>query len=569
MLSIFRLRNLINCLLGQITKQRTFSSFPVSSFLLLSSLIVGLLIVPSYGIFWDEPSLRSHGTFNLINALKMLAPSLVPAKYFICNSKVCFPALEDWNAWTHGAWFEMILSGFEVPLGFEKASVLGQEKMHDIYIMRHYIIFLFCWFGLLNLIFFVRREFESDLISTAAIILGIASPRVFANAFYNSKDLVFCALIAIGMNSFSSYIHSPKLRKLFSLAFILGLIAGIRIVGFLLIIIAIFFLFLWYKKKGESTKQIAFKLFLLGIVSFVTLVASMPYLWKSPFVRLFKVLKGNADFDWNGTVIFAGNAYQPLTSGLPRTYLPVWLLISIPMFQIALILIGLAYGIRMMIAKPKINIIAENKITTVVFSSFCLACFIITIILNPTNYDGWRHYYFFSPIFIVFECLAIFMLRKSLQSYFTRRNTLILIMSFLLLGTLPTYVWMFRNHPMQNLYMNKFAGKDIQDRWEWNGEMGNVNALRWILRVDSRNGIIVGTMSDTLLPNASILLNESEKERLILLKYRQEKYENQSPDYVINTFYGLSRRSQFANYILVKEYKVNSIPYLQIYRKKA
>lgn len=543
-------------------------SYPVSSLLLFFSLFVGLFLVPSYGISWDEPSLRSHGTFNLINALKMLFPFLLPAKYFMCNMNVCFPSLEHWNAWTHGAWFEMLMSGLEVPFGFEKTSILGQENMHDIYIMRHIVTFLFCWFGLANLVYFISREFKSDWLATASIVLAIASPRVFANAFYNSKDLIFCSMIAICMNCFSSYIHNPKQRKFYLLAFVLGLSAGIRIIGLLLIAIAICFLYLWHNKKRYLSKiRIIRRLMFFGSVSFITLVASMPYLWRSPFVRLYKVLIGNGNFDWGGTVIFAGKAYQPMTGDLPRAFLPVWLLISIPIFQLTLLLIGIVYGIRKVTSKPRINLVSDQIITATVFFSFCLSCFLITIVLNPTNYGEWRHYYFFSPVFILLECITIYMMRKKLQIHFSQTISKTLLGLLLILGTSPTFVWIVRNHPVQNLYMNKFAGDNIQHRWEWNGEMGNVNALRWILKADKRDKIIIGTMSDTMLPNALILLKESEKRRLRLLEYRQNSIESHYPDYVINTFYGLSRSAFFANYSLVKEYNVNTTPYLQIYKR--
>lgn len=532
-------------------------------------LILGIAVLPQYGILWDEPSLRSHGTFNLVYIFRTLFPTILPRKYLTCNSIACFPSLDDWNAYTHGAWFEVLLSIFEVLFGLENPNRLGTERMHDIYLLRHSAIFLFCWFGLLNFYFFLKREFASPLIALLGILLSLSSPRLVGEMFNDSKDLIFLSMFMIGMNVFSIYLRRRTLSYLCLLSLVLGLTAGRRIVALGLILTISFALFLMPRfTKGVRKISATLESVYLLLMSLFFFYLSMPYIWDSPLSKTWKVFSGNRDFVYNGLEIFNGQLVS--TSDLPRTYLLTWILITVPIFQIILLLAATALFSFLFtrLSLPRVVFLISKHQVFCCYFIFCFLCLSYVQLFNPVNLMGWRHFYFFNSVFVYAMCIIIKALRDKLRSRFNLRASAILTTFILLLGCIPTWSWMIRNHPAQSQYFNKLAGnaENIPFRWTVQWTAGTTQALRWILKNDNRAKISVGSLSENRIANGYILLKEDEKKRLCLAN-RGDYCQGSEPDYYINIFYAVVDTLDSTRYILVKQFNADQQPLLQIYKR--
>lgn len=508
----------------------------IEKIFLATILVIGILLVPQFPAEYDEPSLRSHGTFNLVYAVRVLVPSLLPSKFLACNSFSCFPKIDDWNAYTHGAWFEMFLSAMEIPLGLENLSVSGSENTHAIFLMRHFCTFLFFWIGLVSFYYFAKREFKSTGIASILVVLYLTSPLIFGSAFTDTKNNFFMSMISISMNVMSLYARQLNDRKVILLGIVLGLTAGRRIVAVGLILLAVFLLPLIFRQMGKlSSRNAARHLLILFMCSLLTLYVSMPYLWSDPFHKFIKVFVGNANFQ-NFDALIRFNGSNVSVFDLPRSYLPVWMMISIPAFHLVMSLIGGGYFTWIVLRSKKVLEKEYVHISLIIHALFALICFVYVLVVNPVNYSGWGHFLFFHPILIAFAAFPIILINNYLRTKFKTLAGKMFVWVFVAIAVFPTVKWMMLNHPYQSGYFNVFAGKPDQiiEKWGGGGFMGNTEALRWILRNDSKEKISVDSMGDNPIRIGTIMLQESEKKRLCLRRYNLI-CQNSLPDYLIDT----------------------------------
>ena len=94
----------------------------------------------------------------------------------------------------------------EFPIVYELFLVLVCKllKINDfqgIYLTAHKLNFLIFFSSLLIFFKFIKKRFESTLISILGISFLILSPRIFAEDFYNSRDIFFMCLFIFYLNS--------------------------------------------------------------------------------------------------------------------------------------------------------------------------------------------------------------------------------------------------------------------------------------------------------------------------------------------------------------------------------
>lgn len=519
--------------------------------------VLGLFIVPSYGIAWDEYGGRAHGTYNLVYVVKTLLPNLVPKPY------LNFPTLDQWYAHTHGAWYDMLISIFEV--------IFKLEANKPIYLMRHYVNYTFCFIGLLSLYSLMNRIFKNRFAGIIATIFAILSPRQFADTFYNNKDTIFLSASVITFNFLSFYIANKSRKSLVVLAISCGLLAGIRLNG-LLIIPIVFAIIVLLNHKIFNFKSLS-NLILFNIISIITFFFSMPYLWTNPIVKLISILKANENFDWNGKVLFDGQLLYG--ADLPWYYILVWIGISTPILYIALIIMN--FPLKILTGKRKVITINENyhrPIIEVSLLVFLIVPFLIAISSHSTLYNGWRHFYFLQFGIIYFSTSTVLMLWELFNK---KWKVKVFICILLVLNEFFIAGWMFYNKPMQNLYFNYFAGERISARWDmdyWG--VGNLEVLKFILETDHKRIISVASLSSTPLDLSLKLLNENEVSRLNILNrvsFTNSKktldFGEEKPMYLINNFNELRPTKEILHivgYSILSRFIVSNNTYLILYK---
>ena len=128
---------------------------------------------------------------------------------------------------------------------------------------------------------------------------------------------------------------------------------------------------------------------------------------------------------------------------------------------------------------------------------------------------------------------------------------------------------MFKNHPYQFVYFNKFAGKNVSEKFEldyWG--VSNKNSLSYISNIDKGKKINIFIKSVSPYEFSSLILNKNDRDRLIFTKDLDEAeflvtnhyYQNGNPIIINNKLK--------EDFDLVKEIKVDNLTINSVYRKK-
>src|ERR1035438_10247183 len=79
--------------------------------------------------------------------------------------------------------------------------VLRLADSRSVYLMRHLATFSFFYLGTLAFYWPLRRQVGDRRLPLLGAVFLVLSPRLFADAFYNPKDLPFLALVQIALAS--------------------------------------------------------------------------------------------------------------------------------------------------------------------------------------------------------------------------------------------------------------------------------------------------------------------------------------------------------------------------------
>ena len=85
------------------------------------------------------------------------------------------------------------------------------------------------------------------------------------------------------------------------------------------------------------------------------------------------------------------------------------------------------------------------------------------ITLKSTVYDAWRHLFFVYPALVIVAVSGCKALAGALASFPRRCRSLAgwVATGLILFDTAGVVYFMIRNHPYQNVYFNRLAGKDM------------------------------------------------------------------------------------------------------------
>ncbi len=458
--------------------------------ILIVYFITGLFIFDDYGVTVDEPFERQTGLVNLKFIIKDLLHKPLP------NKLSTLPDLKTYEDKDYGIilQFPIILSEYFTNFKHDISSIY---KLRHLWTFLNFYISVICF----NLLLFQR--FRNRLISLLGTLFLIISPRIFAESFYNIKDLMFLSWFIIGLFFLYRFIHHPTYRNSLILAIVIALDSNTRLIGFILLVAACIYLFYAFFTGEISKKEFLINgLILVGLNIFLWFLF-IPASWRNPINFLIAAIKHFAKYDHSSLEFYLGKL--ELSTNLPWHYLPVWIFISTPIFYTMLFFIGIFYLIKR----------SRNKDLDQIFDYIVLGIFIISfllpICLHSTLYDGWRHFYFLYGPFLY---LAVLGLSALLAIKYTILKSVILGIS---VGSLIyNGVWMIRNHPYQMVYFNVL----VRDKAPYNFERDYWRAtsskcLQYILSIDDDLKIHVAGQ-DAELSNEKLALNKTDRDRLII-----------------------------------------------------
>lgn len=388
--------------------------------------ILGVFIFRDYGLSWDEPTSRDNG--------------IVTYQYVTKQNRDLF-TYQDRDYGT----------AFELPLVVAE-KVLNPTSSQQIYYLRHFLTFILFFTGAVFFYNIATKRFGRGL-----AILGVAflilSPRIFADSFYNSKDIALLSVMIIAVFTLMTFLKKPSLRHAAIHAIASALVVDIRLPGLVIFPITVgFFLAdtfilstrrLW---KGRIRILVVYFLLFLGFV-----VLFWPYLWSNPIGNFTNAFLSFSHFLRLSDTVFYLGSYIP-DKYVPWHYPLVWIGVSTPLLYLVLFVFGVGFTLGKIFSG--IFHFYKDYGMDLLFFVWFFGPLLMVIGLNSTLYDGWRQLYFIYPGFLLLVLVGV----EDLLFY--TKNRYHLKMFLMLLGVvnlLSVARFMTINHPYQNLYFNELV----------------------------------------------------------------------------------------------------------------
>ncbi|MGA7979187.1 MAG: glycosyltransferase family 39 protein, partial [Chromatiaceae bacterium] len=398
----------------------------------LAFLLTGLGIYKDYGISWDEPEQQRYG-------------HTVVDYMFTSDRKL----ITDWDKY-HGPAFEILLDGVD--------RIIGPKDTQQRFRLRHLLNFLLFYFSAWCFYLFCRARFNDWHIALLGCLMLVTCPRIFGQAFYNSKDLPFLSLMIISFLTLQRFGDQKTVKWAILHGLSSGLTVAIRILGLLVPAFTMSWLIgdLLFQDR-RRWRQLILTGGIYGAFFFVGMLLFWPILWDGPLYHLWQALKEMSRFPWSGTVVYLGDVVS--AANLPWHYIPVWVLLTVPPVYLLLSSLGiLSVGRDLLRDLPAF---LRTRILDLSVMGWVLVPCAMVIVLHSVVYDGWRHLYFIYPGLVFFALLGWTELSKILKSKLSRRTrtwTGRLIASAVALQALAVVSFMVRAHPYEGLYFNSLIG---------------------------------------------------------------------------------------------------------------
>ena len=474
--------------------------------------LIGLCLFKDYGISTDEPFERSTMYININYIMTQLG-----------RGSTDVPALETYEDKYYGMALQMPMVIFE----------LGDRGFPFIYTCRHLYTFIICFIGYLAFFWLCKRIFNSNMLGLLGVTMIALYPRFFAEQFYNIKDLVFVSVFMIAMWATERLITNKFSWKWVIIFAVISAVAtNVRVFGIIIMAFAIGYLWIacilervYQTKVYDLTWKRALLISVTMLVLYMALwIILLPGAWENPIHSMIEMFTDFSDYDWHGKIVFMGKVIED--NQLPWYYIPVWLLVSLPIWYIVCFLVsgGIAAGKVVSLIKKKKNLL-PNMFFEHKYLTWCAALFLVPwlgiVAINATMYNAWRHCYFLLPPIVLFILYGIDFVRKR-----GKKGYRIALSILMIIGIVSQVKWICVNHPHEMVYFNeigrKYAAGFDRDYWH----MAELQAYQYIVENDNSENITLDSSGDQLFLN---MLDEESRERIEI---------SDDPTYYIETYRG-------------------------------
>jgi len=467
----------------------------------IAFLVIGLTIFKDYGVHWDEYQNQSFGRrwINYVYAVSKARSLSVPLPEFSLHDLI------------HGLAFEVFLAAL--------TDSFRLKNSRDVILMRHLIVFLLFYVGVIFFYLLCRRHFQNWRPALLGCVFLVLSPRIFADAFYNSVDIAFLSLFIIGMFTLVVMLDTRTLLSAVAHAFVCAILINIRLAGLFLSIVTVMFFCLEASRarliqdRMADLRALAGHLLFLGVLT----VLFNPFLWANPLTNFISLVGHLVNFkEWGKRVHYLGAFFR--YGLMPWHYALVWIMVSTPLLYLVLFFAGVFASIRLFFSNGAGSYLTKRN--TAIF----LVCFFLPLFIATGRlYNGWRHIYFIYPSLLILAAIGFQDVWQNIRPVV--RGMLIVGLVF---GSLDTALFMVRNHPYQSIYFNRLSGKnasEITNRFEldyWG--LSYRKALEYILKTDGETIIPVCFSSECPGKNNMKILLPEERKRLVYESAEKAKY---------------------------------------------
>ena len=384
-------------------------------------------------------------------------------------------------------------AAFEAPLLLLTERVLGLEDPRHVYLARHVLTHLWFLIGGFCCYLLARRLSGDRLVGLLVMLLFLLSPRLYAHSFFNSKDAVFASAFVMALLVVSRAFDRDSLGAYRWCGAAAGLLVNLRIMGVVLFAaVLIFRAWAWFRAEGGAARRrVAATAGVFALWGVVVLFISLPYLWRDPAGRLAEMVAVLADHLIIVFVLFRGQVFS--SAALPWDYVLRWFAISQPPVTLLLGLLGLgalglaAGGVVRRGAGPGRGLGAAELRFGVLLATCFVLPMVAFVLLRPTLFDGWRHFYFLHGPFCLLATFALMGLRqlsaRGLRKGWVGGAACALTAAGLCVAALE----MAQIHPRQYLYFNSLVDRKTPERLREQDETDYWNMMlrqgyEWLLK---------------------------------------------------------------------------------------
>ncbi|QNP52804.1 hypothetical protein [Hymenobacter qilianensis] len=477
-------------------------------------LLTGLLLHRDYGVSADERVDRLNGMVNVKYMAELVAPALVrnQAGYHL------IPPLKKYIENDHGV-------AFEIPMALV-SFVLTRGDAQAAYYVRHLCIFLVFVAGVYALFRLSGIYLKSWRWALLTALLLVLSPRLFADAFYNAKDIVFMALFTLGIYSLLRFIRQPSLLRALLHALVTALTVDIRILGMLLAAFTVGMVGLELlsrpNEQRTDNRQLMRSTLLYLAVTPVAVLIGWPALWEAPLTNLLASFHSLSKYPFKGTLLYWGNFIHLPADPLPWHYIPGWILVTTPLAYTLAGVGGFLLTLHSLLSPWRTFLRTPEHRRNLLLLLWLLVPPLLVIGLNSILYNAWRHLFFIYPALLILAVRGLqylYSLTRHASKARVWAATLLLVAG---VEVAYTAVRMVRMHPHQYVYFSflpPIAAERLFELDYWG--LSYREGLEWVLAHDPNPQITISG-NPSYLDNNMLILPPSQRARLRYIPSRAE-----------------------------------------------
>jgi hypothetical protein len=511
-------------------------------------LVTGLCITRDYGTYIDEFTNHYFGVRWYDYAYNVL----------VKGAPLVLPATVTEHDVVHGPFIEMAFALLE-------NKVIHLPDIREIVFFRHYGTWMIFYLSVICFYFLAKKLFARGWLALLASAFLVIHPRIFSHAFYDSVDIPLLSFYIFGLATLFRLLEKRTLGSLCLHAIVCGMLIDIRVIGAVIPGLTLVLLLVELIRPRDSADRLGRRFARIGIYSVLvtaTTVAFWPYLWANPLMRVLDVIRQTPKVAWDGSVLYMGDFIK--ANNLPWHYIPVWIAITTPIAYTVFFVIGLAGGLGAFLSNSRR--FYRQRLHELVVMAAVLLPVLAVILSKAVIFDSWRHLFFIYPAFVLVSIAGIKQSGREIDAHFKGRARVGLhgAIGLFVAGNILMAGWfMIKNHPYENVYFNRLAGRSmaqIKDRFDldyWG--LSYRNALEYVVDHDPDKIIRVCDAMKVLPLINTIMLAPADRARVQPVGFGEAKY-------VFTTFRGLK-----AGYPSLQEYfsiKVGGERIVCVYKKE-
>ena len=345
------------------------------------------------------------------------------------------------------------------------------------------------------------------------MLLFLLHPRLYAHAFFNSKDVPFLAMFMIALHLAHRAFEKDTVRAFVVLGMGTAVLTNLRIMGVMLVpaVLGMRACDLLCAAQRSDRRRVLKTTAAFTAACAATLYAISPYLWGDPreFAEALRVLSEHPNYSRE---LFQGRIVH--SDDLPWRYVPTWVAITTPPFTLLLGCVGVV-GVAWRVAACPGEAFRNTPLRFRLLLTVCLALPPLAVaVLGAHAFNGWRHLYFLHAPLALLAASGL-SLPASRDAAWVRRG------AYAAAGVAAAgiLIAMARIHPLQNLYFNFLVDRTTPERLRtqyaldyW--ETAYVGMLRHLARTYPSTPLCVSGEARTLLKFNHQFLSEAQRKRI-------------------------------------------------------